>query len=232
MVAELWRRNRQWFVPAVAALVAGGFAYLALTEWRDEVPAVVAARDVERLEQLGADAIRVARVPRSARHRLTLETPEQALGRFALQRLAEGEPLLAHHLSDRDAQSRLVASLAPGQRAMFVPTGPERGLGGSVRPGDSLDLIFVPEAGVTGAGAARTIVEGLPVLDVRQEPGDRGVDPTLAGVTVAVAPADAERIAWSLERGSIYLSLVGYADAGGRGETPAEVGSLSGGGGP
>lgn len=216
MLAEMLQRHRQWLLSLAAAVMAGVLAYHALIGGRAEAPVIVAARDIEPHERVDAAAVRVATIPFSARHGAALERLEEAVGRFTRQRLVAGETLLRHYLSDHDRQSLIAASLSPGQRAIFVPTSTERGLAGAVRPADRVDLIFVPEtSGGTGSGAARTILSRLTVLDVRHEPAaERGGETTITGITVAVTAADAERIAWSLERGSVYLSLNGYAETG------------------
>lgn len=210
----LLQRHRQRLVSLLAAALAAALAYRALAGGA-EAAYVVAARDLGPHERLDGAAVRVVRGPASARHPEALSSVGEAVGRFTRQRLVAGEALLRHHLSDYDRQSRIAASLAPGQRAIFVPTSAERGLGGAVRADDRVDLIFVPDAaGAAGPAPARTVLARLPVLDVRREPPDEfGGEPAIAGITVAVSAAEAEQVAWSLERGSVYVALNGYAEA-------------------
>lgn len=209
------RGSRSIILALVAALLAATTIYLCLASAGAEVAVLVAATDIPALTQLQLRHLRTASLPAAAVHPHALTFEDQAAGRYALVPIAAGEQVLDEKLSrPGGAGGAVAAALRPGQRAMFVPAPLEVGLGGALRPGDRVDAIFVADERRVGQTASLVILRQIAVLDVRTTNGQAiaaaGRDDPLAGVVVAVSPAQAERLALALETGTIYLVAACY----------------------
>lgn len=206
---------RRYLLLALAsALLASGLTFDILARADRTTPVLVAARDVARFERIEGDDVKVISLPVRALHPKAAVNREEAVGRYALSDLTAGEQVLKNKLSGDVDDGRFLSRLAPNQRAFLVPVNLARSVGGAVRVGDRVDLIYVASEQVTGASLSRTIAWGLEVLDVRDERGAKAaegaVDALPIGVIVAVSSEQAERIALAVENGQIYVALDGY----------------------
>ncbi|GAB6876046.1 Flp pilus assembly protein CpaB [Thermaerobacter litoralis] len=196
------------------ALLSGATAYLIYLDATASLPVVVAARALQAPVKIEADMVSVVPLPAAAVHPGAVADPAKVVGRVLRRDVEAGEPLLEADLAPgRDAGLSLY--LEGRQQAFFIPTRLEQGLGGAVEPGDRVDVIFV---GGEGPGAvARTLLENLPVLQVRDEEGRRWEEGRPLGVLVGVTPDEAERLAYALTFGRVFLSLAPAAGPAGGG---------------
>jgi Flp pilus assembly protein CpaB len=88
---------------------------------------------------------------------------------------------------------------AIGLRSMSLPVPPEHATGGSLSPGDRVDVISVMD------GAARYIATGLEVIAVSEAGSGSIGSVTAHHVTVAVESDQALRLAEAMEAGSMEL---------------------------
>ncbi|QIA27129.1 Flp pilus assembly protein CpaB [Thermaerobacter sp. PB12/4term] len=200
------------------ALLAGTTAYLIYLDATASLPVVVATRPLQAPLKVEADMVSVVPLPAAAVHPRAVGDPSRVIGHVLRRDVEAGEPLLEADVVAGEGAG-LSDFLEEHQQAFFIPTRLEQGLGGAVEPGDRVDVIFV---GGEGPGAvARTLLENLPVLQVRDEEGRRYEDGRPLGVLVGVTPAEAERLAYALTYGRVYLALApaGGAVGGGSGVT-------------
>jgi Flp pilus assembly protein CpaB len=116
-----------------------------------------------------------------------------AVGRTALVDLVPGEVVVGRRLAGLDVQG--VAALVPaGRRAVVVPVG-EAGV--VAHPGDRVDVLATFEADPASGDPTIAVARGALVLDVRE-----------GAVTLAVATAEAPRLAFALARATVTLALV------------------------
>lgn len=195
---------RAWASLAVAVL-AGFTAYRIYIDATAALPVVVASRDLTAPVKIEPDMVSVVLRPAAAVHPQAMTAMENVVGRVLRRDVVGGEPVLEADLSPGEAGG-LSLALPPGRQAFFVPTGLEQGLGGAVTAGDRVDVIFV--GGEGSAAVSRTLLESVPVLQVRDEEGRRlEEDGRPLGVLLAVTPSEAERLAYALAFGQVYLSL-------------------------
>ncbi|HEX2058553.1 MAG TPA: Flp pilus assembly protein CpaB [Actinomycetota bacterium] len=136
---------------------------------------------------------------------------EDVTGAVLLRPLVAGELLPNAWLSS--------GAPAEAGRAMTIPVTPEHAVGGRLRPGDRVDVYATFDSG--GAGARTSLlVRGVEVLDVVETGGLVVGEASVAGLTVAVTPSEAARLAFAVRTAEVDVVLVsGPAEA----EGPATV---------
>lgn len=223
------RDNKYLALAAVIAVATFAYVYIYLGRLNAQVEVVVAASLIPEFVEIKENMVRTALMPPSAVHESSVSRKEDVVGRYSLAPIFPGEPILKMKVSREDDARSYLVRLDKGQRAMFIPAPLGKGLGGAVHPRDKLDLIFVPNEQKSGVSASKVILQNVYVLDVRTDRGksinEGERDPVFAGVLVSVTPDQAEKIAFGLEHGQIYLALGGYQSA--PGTTPgADLNSL------
>lgn len=208
------RRHIFLILSLAVAGMTGVLVHAYLAGFAETVPVVVAARDLAAPMRLTAEDLRLVPVPAQSVHPQSVHDPRALVGRFLRAPAVSGQVLLLPHVDGGSGLgSPLQVGLGPGQVAFFLPTGLDRGLGGALEAGDRVDVVFVGQEGRFGTAVAQTLVIGVPVLDVRDQGGESlaaiggGGRSLPAGVVVAVSSRDAERLAFALEHGRIYLTL-------------------------
>ncbi len=176
---------------------------------------LVAARDLKVEETLAPDLVKVARLPVKAVPAGSFQALKDVEGRWAQIPILAGEPIVDAKLAPRGAPPGLVAKIPPGYRAVGVEVNEQTGVSGFIKPGHRVDVIRALDGrGSTDAsGAAATILEDVLVLAAGQVI-DKAEGATIAArtVTLAVAPADAERLSVARAQGPLTLSLRGLND--------------------
>jgi pilus assembly protein CpaB len=245
MISRKKKTERNALLLAALALLSGivaamlGYAYIEkrLAEQREalavekvrvvEAPellsVVVLQRDLFRGEQLEAADLAVLRVPtEGVSARGVLSSPEQAVGRVALQNLYAGEWLIDRKIADNEqGGDRWNQLLGPGMRAIRVPVDQVTGLLGLLQPDDRVDLIAVFPGSDGKSVISRALEQNIAVLAVGQRrlpQADENKKVDEAGeksssVTLEVTQEQAERIALALELGKVRLVLRNRADA-------------------
>ena len=199
-------------ISLAVALLAGASAYVLYLEATASSPVVVATRSLKAPVPIEAEMVTVTPMPAVAVHPKAVTDPGTVVGKVLRRDVEAGEPLLLTDVAPGEGAG-LSLYLQGDQQAFFVPARLEEGLGGAVEPGDRVDVIFV---GGQGPGAvARTLLENLPVLQVRDEEGRRWEEGRPLGVLVAVSPDQAERLAYALTYGRVFLALASATGGGG-----------------
>ncbi|HCC32969.1 MAG TPA: Flp pilus assembly protein CpaB [Clostridiales bacterium] len=209
-------RDRRLLVLTLLIVVVTGFAaYNYLLGLDRRVAVVVAAAALPEFTLLEPDALRVVHLPEGGVHPRAVSSPGELQGKVLMVPVEPGQQILVTQVRDPGTlgfDNQFVAVLGPGERAMMVPVPPGQAVGGGLAPRDLVDVIFVADEARLGFAFARVLLQGLRVLDVR---GDQGGALTAtrhdaaAGVVVAVTPKQAERLAFALEHGTLYLMTAG-----------------------
>jgi Flp pilus assembly protein CpaB len=100
-------------------------------------------------------------------------------------------------------------------RSMTIPVTPEHANGGALRPGDRIDVFATFDAGDVRARTT-LLVRAVEVLDVVTAGGIVGGTESAVGITVAVTPEDAARLAFAIRTAEIDVARI-TGDAGGEG---------------
>lgn len=159
-----------------------------------------AAQDLRQDETLDAGEL----VPAEVR------LPDDVAAAYAraTQDLAGGvltRPVVAGELIPRAWVASGAAATAG--RSMTVPVTPEHAVGGRLRPGDRVDVYATFDSGDARARTS-VLVRGVEVLDVVETGGLVMGEESVVGLTVAVTPSEAARLAFAIRTAELDVALV------------------------
>ena len=159
-----------------------------------------AARDLPAgtsLDPHDLEAVRVTVPATMLEHYFT--TSRDLAGAVLVRPVASGELVATSWINE--------GSLARQGRAMTIPVLPEHAVGGDLRPGDLVDVFatFNP-----GDARARTtlLARSIEVIDVVTAGGFAIDEESIVGITVAVTPETAGRLAFAIRSGELDLVRV------------------------
>jgi pilus assembly protein CpaB len=155
-------------------------------------------------------------LPRRAVAGGAVRTLEQLGGRVAAVDIIPGEQLLAARWVGRgEAPGGRLLAIPEGHQAVSIALDPTRQVSGFITPGDRVSVLVslsLPRGG-RPQRTSRFLLQDVQVLAVggTAQEGRRvgqGRNQSLSAVTLAVRPADVERVVFAAENGSLYLSLL------------------------
>lgn len=167
---------------------------------------VIAKRDVEAYKRISPSDIKLVQMPVMAVSSNNYSSVEEVVGLYTKTRLVAGQMLLKGHMSTE--QGRMADNLPYGLRAIFLPSSQMRAMGGLVKSGDVVDVIWARK-GVQGYVdhqfvPAATVLTNAPVIEVIYD--SNMVE--IRGIVILANPNACEGLAYYLENGSVYLTLV------------------------
>jgi Flp pilus assembly protein CpaB len=163
------------------------------------VPVWTAARDIGPGEELTFQDVRVADVRLPADLLAGYVAGDESVeGLVTTRAFGRGELIAARWIADTDA--------FPGA-AMTVPVTPEHAVGGTLRPGDIVDVYATFNAADLRA-RTELVVGGAEVLDIVDAGGLVVADETMIGVTLAVDPQAAGTLANAIRTAEVDLVRV------------------------
>jgi pilus assembly protein CpaB len=154
---------------------------------------LVATRDVQLGDSVGAGDIALRRLPAALVPPGSIRDQKDAVGRVAVVPIFDGEPVLRRHLAPWGRRG-VAALLPPGTRGITVAAG---ATASRVQRGDLVDVLatFDP-ASAPGPEPTFPVARGAVVVDVREE-----------SVTIAVDPEEAKRVAFAGTHGAVTLTV-------------------------
>lgn len=155
-------------------------------------PVVTAIRAVEAGSVLRAPDVAMRSMPAAFVPQGALASAEAAVGRTVVVPLFPGGAVVDAQLAP-EGLGGLAALLPPGTRAVAVPGGAESV---AVRRGDRVDVLATFDPPPAGQDPTFPVAEAALVVDVGPE-----------AVAVAVAAADAVRVAYAVAAGVVTLAL-------------------------
>lgn len=161
----------------------------------------VAAADLPADALIGPDDVRVAEV----------SLPSDVLmgyvsGDTALIGTVVNRPVFAGELINSSAVRLEGASTIQG-RSMTIPVSSEHAVGGTLRPGERVDVYVTFDAGQKQA-RTELLLSGAEVLDVVANGGLAFGDSAFVGLTVSVTADEAPEVAFAIRNGEIDLVRV------------------------
>lgn len=176
---------------------------------------VVAAREIPARTVLTADLLTTREVPQAYLPDAPLEQMAAAVGQLTLVPLAPRDVLRRAQLSVPERAGQLAAVVPPGRRAVAIPLDPQRGVGGWLQPGDVVDLYANFDFGAQEAvqGTTVLLLQRVAILSVGRDLAPAATaGPAVprsdnAVITVAVTPAEAQRILFTLDNGTLTCAL-------------------------
>jgi len=180
--------------------------------------AIVAASEASEAGLIARDTAPRGNVPVGA-----VTSLEQIQGRVATERILTGEIILLERWGTTD-EVAVGFEIPEGHEAIAVEVGIPPGVAGYIRTGDRVSLIATIEApGATTTEADGTVTEepgearsqyllqSIEVLAVGQRSAAAEGEEAVGGsvlMTVALVPADAERLVFAIENASLYFTLL------------------------
>lgn len=182
---------------------------IALPKTQTEV--VVAASDIPPGWTIRSDHLATRKLPPNYIPDEVYRTPEEVVGRVAMERILGGEFIREERLADPEAGTGMTAIIPRGMRALQVPVVNAAAVSGFLNPGNFVDVIAVcieekhPEV--------RTLLQSVTILAVDNRMSSLGSEPQRGGaraaasVTMALTPSDAEIVKHAFGACRITLSL-------------------------
>ena len=196
-----------------------------LADYRDPVQVLVTTKDVPAGTTIEVHLLDVAKVPEKFVQPYAARTPGDVAGLVTAVPLAKGEQVLMNKLRrpDEVPTGATLAGLTPeGKRAVTVGVDAITGVGGFVRPGDDVDVLWTLKLPQAGGGpqdsqfVMLTLFQKVPVLAVNGQmagrpaigEGQQGQQaPRDYTVTLALNPQDTAFLLFARTQGQIQLSL-------------------------
>src|SRR3989338_4117306 len=190
-----------------------------LQNYQDPIKVLVVSKDMPAGTTLEAGLLELADVPEKFVQPYAARTPRDILGLVTAVPLAKGEQVLMNKLRrpDEAPTGSTLAGLTPeGKRAVTIGVDAITGVGGVVRPGAEVDVLWtlkLPGAGEDGQIVMLTLFQKVTVLAVGgQMAGRPPVDesqqaPRDYTVTLALSPQETAFLLFAREQGRIQLSL-------------------------
>lgn len=201
-------------ISIVAGLAAALLSVSFLRGVAGTTTVLVATEEIQPFTPLTAAMFAAQQVPGAAVPADAITDAAQLQGRFARTLLLPGTVMRSGHMATTAGRTgslaaRLTESGQPGMRALAIPVDSATGVGGTIEPGDRVDIIAavrIDRAGTPSTQFSKIIARSVPVLH-------RTIEDDMAGrgtVVVQVTPAQAEEIAYAQIAGKIYLATNPY----------------------
>jgi pilus assembly protein CpaB len=171
---------------------------------------VVAARDIPPGWTIKSEHLATRKLPPQYVPDEVYRTPEEVVGRVAMERILGGEFIREERLADPEAGVGLPAIIPRGMRALQVPVNNAAAVSGFLNPGNFVDVIAVcTEA---NPPEVRTLLQSVTILAVDDRMSTvhdkkKGGERASASVTMALTPSDAEIVKHAFGSCRITLSL-------------------------
>ncbi|RQW82765.1 MAG: Flp pilus assembly protein CpaB [Methylococcus sp.] len=184
----------------------------------ETVPVVVAAAQIDPLDKIKPDQLKVMELPKSS---VPFDAslpggglnffgkPDEVVGKFATQAIFPNELIVRQRLRDNQGGSSLSNILAPSMRAVSVRVNEATGVAGFLLSGNHVDILNTRKAPDSDAIVTQLVLQNVKILAVDQDAStdDKG-KPTLAKtVTVEVRPQEASKLMRAAEVGTIQIVL-------------------------
>ena len=210
------------------AVGAGATTFFVANTAKSEAPAaiptssiVVAAREIPPKTQITAADLKLVKMNTEVVPPAALTRPEDAIGKITITGISVGEPILPTKLGGPNGQVFVVIPSdaletngnikvgTPNYRAMSITVADAQAAGGSILPGDIVDVLFSftfdpvkylvnPNPTKTGPDiSARIVLERVPILAR-----------TLAVYTIRTDATTAERIGYIQASGGVLQLLL------------------------
>lgn len=203
--------KRRMLIALLVAVISSTATFIYLVRSTESEDVVVAVVDIPANSLIGPRSVRIASLNRGAVHPGAYRGIEDVAGRYTSQAVVAGEQVLKHRVAAGE-HGGVVSGLAGDLRAMFIPIDDSRAVGGRLKRGGRVDVVFV-SSGQHNPSVAKCVLTSVPIIQcgvAGDTAGSRERDGGAPGTVVAVTPRDAEKLAFCLENGKVYLTAVPY----------------------
>lgn len=212
MVKTLARRHK-WLLIALAvgaSTFALSFNLLSLYIKTEKV--VISTGNLEAYKQILPSDVKTIELPRKGLHPESYYDVNALIGSYTMCPLFAGQIVLSGHIMSNGDRPGISVEIPLKERGMFVPSDASKAVGGLINAGDKVDLIWSPKGTNPyqfqngDFRGAVTVLEKARIVRVVKDQSD-----AFKGIVVAALPEVCEKIAYYLETGSIYLSVMSWS---------------------
>ncbi|MEA1072506.1 Flp pilus assembly protein CpaB [Sphingomonas sp. LY160] len=178
------------------------------------VRVAVAAMPLAYGADVTADKVKFVNYPATSlpagTYKSLVELLPQGKRRVALRPIQINQPLLAADLSGEGQNASIAALLRDGMRAATVSINDVSGVGGFVKPNDTVDVLVTRQSVGTDRGEQVTdvLLQNIRVLAMDQDAAGADGKPVVSRTaTMEVTPIDAQKLALGMQVGSLSLVL-------------------------
>ncbi len=176
----------------------------------ETVQILIAATDLSIGDRFEQSNVKLEEWPKDRVPQNVVKKFEAVEGKFARQRLYEGEPILAGKV--KDTLNQTSGQIPKGYRVISVKVQVDTAVAGLLKPGDKIDLIVFlrkgPEVPTTGT---HRFLQNVTVFAVNakteQSVDEEGKSIQAKTVSVLVTPTQAQKVALVSRLGSMHLTL-------------------------
>lgn len=208
-----------------------------MADYPAPVEVVVAAKDLSAAVIVEPTQLTVSTVPERFVQPYAARSVRDVVGLMTIAPIAEGEQVLLNKVrrpSEAPKDATLSALTPKGKRAVTIIVDTITGVGGFVRPGDAVDILWtiqLPQEGQSqGQVVTLTLFQEVPILAVGTETVGQRIRPSPEGgqytVTLALTPQETSFLLFAREQGRIQLSLRSRTESGPVAVAPANINTL------
>ena len=218
-----FKRHKLLLTALVLGLSGFALSYNLLSAYIKTEFVVVASSDLEPYSKILPSSIKIVELPLKSVHPQAYGKAEDVAGQYTSCKIFAGQALTERHVVSSKYPIGISMEIPIIERGIFIPADVSKAVGGLINPGDKVDVIWTPKGASHYSGesgvASKTVVPNAKVSKVitDRSSGD------FRGVVITAFPEICERIAYYIESGSIYLSLVPWEARGGITQADAEV---------
>ena len=222
-------RNKRLIIAVLAAVAFGLIAAVSVSrylanaqEYTKNLGSVVIAKtDIEVGERIIREQLAVVQFPRNAAPDGTFkQIDDKLIGRIAVTRISEREPITEGRLAPEGAAAGLSAIIPEGYRAMNVRVDDVVGISGFIMPGTLVDIVVViepPDGAQTKERISKIVLQNIKVLangaNLDKPKNEKEVE-RVKTVTLQVTPDQAEKLALASSEGKLQLVMRNSIDQG------------------
>lgn len=232
MAAAVWLANR--YIGEKERVLAEKEKAV-MSNYQAPVEIVVAAKDIAEGTTLEPSHLQLATVPERFVQPYAVRAQNELVGKVTAAPIAANEQVLINKVRrpEEIPSGATLSSVTPkGKRAVTIVVDTITGVGGFVRPGDIVDILWtlkLPESAQT-----LTLFQDIPVLAVggemlghRGRPSGGEKEKNEYTVTLALTPQETSFLLYARDQGRIQLSLRPKSEQGTRvNVVPANVNTL------
>lgn len=196
-------------VGAILAVVAAFLAVSLVRNFNETDRVVIAVRDIQPFQQITADDVQIAEVPKIVIHANTVRDPKEVIGFYTKDTIYKGNMIDRRSLAQaKGEQSMLAAQLDtlrdPTIRAFAIPFDASTAVGGEIQPGDRVDIVAqvrIDAGNGIQMGVGKVIAAAVQVLKVSYTGDGKG------NLIVALTPTEIENITFAMTSGQLRFAL-------------------------
>ncbi|MCH2570773.1 MAG: Flp pilus assembly protein CpaB [Planctomycetes bacterium] len=167
---------------------------------------LIASANIQKGTALNESMLQLKKWPSKEIPPEAIQSPGDAIGKIAKEKVYTGEPIFAGKLSLEGAQRKIPT----GMRIVPVEVGLGIASGNLIQPGDHADVILVHEGTSLSETVAKPILENVIIWGIHNDPHGTSAPSNLTGtqtVSLVVSPKEAGLLTLASNTGHLCLTL-------------------------